>query len=359
MKSLKKKLIKGVIALTLMTVLVIPTFASEARDFDSNAVIYGGAFSLTELNDRLVNGSGPNVGAGVYGNWQTPNGVRTFYNGIGIYESQFGNLVDGIVKRDGTVWVDGVHKASTVFSSGRVDIAPSTLQNYGPIPIYWREPKYSFAQDSLPAFVYLNYDGSFAYAIVKSCGNPITPNTLKAKIKIPPIIPPVVAETFDITVRKFNDLDGDSTKDDGEPMLSGWQFKIEGDGVEVFGVTDSNGEIAFKDLLQGNYTITETLIENWRSTTLNPITITLSDVNLIVWFGNTRIPEIPVPVTPQGEEEIIKGAFTEGGEVKGAFTGSLPQAGGETAAALGITSLGSGAYYWLRSKKLLLAALKK
>lgn len=447
MRNLGKKITTAFMIVGLMGALTYPAFASEPRNNDSNAIIYGGAYSIEELKDRLADGSGPNVSAGIYGNWQAPNGVRTVYNNIGIYESQFGSLVDGIVKKDGTVWVNGSHKASIVFSSGRVNIAPSTLVHYGPIPVYWREPKYSFGQDSLPAFVYLNYDGSFGYAIIKSCGNPVTPNTLKADIKIPP----VVNERFKVTARKYNDKNGNAVRDTsgGEDYLAGWNISIKGldetnKNINGSAVTNSSGIVEFGDLPIGNYEITEEDRASWRSNTgltqtvfvdsdktilfgnqelsrltvrkfhdmnkngsfdtgeeLNgwKFTITGTDVsgneinivketdasgeliyldlpdgtytiteetrvgwtvlsktiqlenNTIIYFGNVQIS---TPVTSQSEPEVL-GSVT--GEVKGAFTGSLPQAGAGTVA-LSITSLGSGAYYWLRSKKLLLAALK-
>ena len=141
MKNTMKKLTVVITALSLVMLFTYSAIASGPRDNDKNAIIYGGAYSVGELKGKLANGSGPNPGAGVYGNWQTPNGVRTFYNSIGIYENQFGNLTNGIVKKDGTVWVGLKTVAAGVFASRRVNMGAATLVHDGPTPIYWRGPK--------------------------------------------------------------------------------------------------------------------------------------------------------------------------------------------------------------------------
>lgn len=281
----------GILATALIaTTVIFPVSAAEPRDYDSNAIIYGGTYSVGELQDRLNNGSGPNPAGGVYGNWQAPNGVRTFYNGIGIYDSQFGSFVDGTVKKDGTVWVGNTQIASGVFSSGRTNINPSTLVNYGPIPIYWREPKYSFASDSLSAFVYRNSDGSFGYAIVKSCGNAVTNNTLKANI----VTQPVPEQTYTLTARKFEDTNHNGLKNSDEGMIKGWKFTVSGNGVNKSARTDINGNVAFKGLKKGTYRVTEEHRADWHSTTGSESRNVSLTSNQSIVFGNTRLYRIVV-----------------------------------------------------------------
>ena len=300
----KERILKGgLLFLTIGAFLLslsLPVLASELRDYDANAVIYGGAYSISELRDRVQNGSGPNPSGGVYGNWQSPNGVRTFFNGIGIREEQWGvqadgkqHLTNGTVNKNGQVIVGGIVVASGVFSAGRENMGASTLKYYGPIPIYWREPKYSFKPDSLDAFVYLNSDGTFGYAIIKSCGNPVLKSNLYADVK--PIQVPQV-QKFTITVKKFNDKDGDKKRDGNEGFLQGWEFTIKGNGINrPVKTTNKNGELVFGNLPAGTYTITEKMKSGWESTTGLSKKITVGP-NKTVLFGNKVKP---IKVTPK------------------------------------------------------------
>lgn len=473
-KSILKKSTAAIGLALLLIVQTLPVFASEPRDYDSNAIIYGGAYSIGELRDRLQNGSGPNPASGVYGNWQSPNGVRTFYNAVGIKEEQWGVLADGkqhlvngsVNKKYGQVIVEGREVANGVFSAGRVNMGASTLKYYGSIPIYWREPKYSFASNTLDAFVYLNTDKTFGYAIIKSCGNPVLKSNLFADVK--PVQAPQV-QKYSVTVKKFNDKDGDKKRDANESFLQGWEFTIKGKGINrPPKTTNKNGELIFGDLPAGTYTITEKMKNGWKSTTgLNKI-VTIGP-NKTVVFGNKEIPPAPTPTPPAptptvapvvpktklssitvekfhdrnsdgdrdtGEENLSNWEFTLTGnnlnvkqktdttgkilfkdlsdgsytiketiisgwrnttgdnikvnlsngdditlvvgnnesevlgkvvekeeeEVLGAATtkGGLPQAGAaEATVAFSLTSLGTSALYWLRSKKAILLALKK
>lgn len=289
---MKENILRGFFlsgVLLLFVSFIYPVFAAELRDNDANAIIYGGAYTIDELRSKIQNGSGPDPANGVYGNWQSPNGVRTFFNAIGIFENQFGSLVDGTVRKDGTVWVGGRQIANGVFSAGRSNVPPSTLVNYGPIPIYWREPRHSMKAEELSAFVYRNFDGSFGYAIIKSCGNPITDSSLMARFVTPPPPPP----RFSVTIRKFHDKNGNGRKDLNESFLQGWQFKLKGSSIERTIPTDRNGSAVFDSLLSGSYTITEELKSGWISTTGPSKNINVSS-NKTVFFGNRRIFNVSV-----------------------------------------------------------------
>src|SRR3990170_5554552 len=87
-------------ALSAAALFLVPFLgraASEPRDFDSNAVVFGGAFSKDELISKINNGDGRN------------NDLKqVFYNeNRGITEQGIRNSVDGVVKKDGTVWASG------------------------------------------------------------------------------------------------------------------------------------------------------------------------------------------------------------------------------------------------------------
>lgn len=69
--------------------------------------------------------------------------------------------------------------------------------------------------------------------------------------------------------QKFNDLDADGVKDEGEAGLAGWTIQLDknGDGsVEATATTDAYGYYRFTDLGPGSYRITEAARAGWLST---------------------------------------------------------------------------------------------
>lgn len=145
-------------------------------------------------------------------------------------------------------------------------------------------------------------------------------------------------QNYNITVRKYNDVDGDATRDSGESLLSDWTFTIKGNGLDQTEDTDANGSITFAGLNPGTYTITETMKSGWRSTTGVTKTVTVGP-DQIVMFGNqkTTTPPTPVP-TPTPSQPT-----------------SLPVSGPVDTAAgvVGTGALGYAGYMWRRSRKAL------
>jgi serine-aspartate repeat-containing protein C/D/E len=99
---------------------------------------------------------------------------------------------------------------------------------------------------------------------------------------------------------KFNDLNGDGIRQPNEPGLANIPFLLEpatgANGVfnagtgEVSTTTDANGAFSFINLVPGNYLITETAVPaNFRTTTPNPLAVTLGNTNANVFFGNTQL----------------------------------------------------------------------
>jgi len=143
--------------------------ASSGRDYDDNAVIYGGALSLDELAAYINSGSD-----GRHGD------IQTIFHTLGIYPNEFNGQIDGAnrqtldgyVHKDGSVTLaSGQTVARGVISAGRTYLDGSTADVFG-LPIYWRPPAISMVPDSLSAFVHL-VNGKFSWAVIKSCGNPV------------------------------------------------------------------------------------------------------------------------------------------------------------------------------------------
>ena len=175
MNKFNLRKIIGIVAIATMTMFAsVPTMAAgQVRDNDSNAVIYGGAYSISELKSNLNDGTGKS--------YQTGANLTALFAKYGIKQSDFGQLVDGTVNKKNQVVVNGKIVASNVYTMGRHDISGSTKISGLSYPLYLRHPSVSFLSDNMPAFVSINYDGSYAYAILKPCGNIVVGPGIKVK----------------------------------------------------------------------------------------------------------------------------------------------------------------------------------
>jgi hypothetical protein len=92
-----------------------------------------------------------------------------------------------------------------------------------------------------------------------------------------------------LDVIKFYDANANGENDDGQ-LITGWQVSIEDtDGLNLLRATPVSIELA-----PGDYTVTESIpVEpNWRSTTDNPVRVTLeASQNATVEFGNLCLGE--------------------------------------------------------------------
>jgi len=108
-------------------------------------------------------------------------------------------------------------------------------------------------------------------------------------------------------VHKFEDLDRDGVYDQGEPMLSGWNFSLvayyEGPFPVHAASTGADGTVTFPNLEPDiRHAVTETLVPGWISTTggLTRDNIYVEGGEVTdVWFGNARETAAP----PAGDEE--------------------------------------------------------
>lgn len=269
---MKKKLLKflGILGITLLAGgwFVIPTVAGSARDCDNNAVIYCGAYSTTELA-RKING-------GTEGPHQSASELKALFAKYDIYTSDFGHLKNGRVTKDNKVYVDGQSSpvATNVYSMGRHKTANSRDVEGISYPLWLRHPSESFLSNSIDAYVYINYDGSMAYAVIKSCGN-IVPGVGKRTPK------------YDLTIRKFNDMNGNGRRESNEPLLSGWSFRVRGNGLDRTVTTGSNGTVVVPDIKAGNITVDEIVRSGWVVTNGAHRSFNLNR-NTEQWFGNRQ-----------------------------------------------------------------------
>ena len=76
---------------------------------------------------------------------------------------------------------------------------------------------------------------------------------------------------------KYHDLNGNGSREQGEPGLEGWTFTLTGGPdyalVDSSTVSGPDGSFSFTGLAAGDYTLTETTQTAWHSTTPNPVTL--------------------------------------------------------------------------------------
>lgn len=167
-------------ALTAGTANAAAVTFNSTRDCDANAVMYCGAMSTDELQQK-------------YG--ETAN-IAVIYNHFGISAADVAAMDDravaGAVTKSGTVTVGGKVVAKDALTVGRQDIAGSTKVTKDGVTFYTRSPQVSFRSDSIDAFVVLNKDGQFEYAVLAACGNAVkATNTVpKPTAPTPPPTPP-------------------------------------------------------------------------------------------------------------------------------------------------------------------------
>lgn len=124
----------------------------NSPDCDDVAIIRCGAFDMDTMRTKASQGDVPKI-----------------FNQLGISQQDLqGQFVDGIVWRDGRVTVDGKTVATGAMTAGR---------NFGGTPIEGTNagvyPTSRFVTEGQTAFVKMKADGTFDFAIIKACGNPV------------------------------------------------------------------------------------------------------------------------------------------------------------------------------------------
>lgn len=153
---------------TLFAVTGLSTTASAVVDNspdcdDGVAVINCGVYSIAAARDKYSQGD-----------------IGKIYSAFGISRSDLsGEFKEGVVWRNGEVTVGGKVVATNAMTAGR---------NFGGTPIpgtnAGKYPTSKFATEGQTAFIKM-IDGKFSFAIIKSCGNPVTGTP-----KSPPPPPP-------------------------------------------------------------------------------------------------------------------------------------------------------------------------
>jgi len=96
----------------------------------------------------------------------------------------------------------------------------------------------------------------------------------------------------EMKVLEFEDIDLDGELDEGEPLLTGWHFLVEGpDAFSEAVVTGEDGTFTLSDLAPGEYSITATNQPGWRSTTPDLLSVTVVEGLLTEAEFGDAVPE--------------------------------------------------------------------
>ena len=256
-KTLIDKLFYMFVGLSLLSASLVPSFATTntPRDYDSNSVMYGGAYTKDEFINKMNKGDGKHTDL-----------KQIYVNEFGLNTDQISSWVDGSVTKTGTVVYNNEVVGKNVLSAGRSNMSGSVRIG----SLYWRSPSVSFVSTSIPAWIRIDVNGNASYAILKSCGNPV-------KVR--------AWEKGSIKIEKFNDVNGNGKWDTNEQKL-GKPFLMKlSNGKSVY--IGTNGEAWFHGVKEGNYQITEGDEKSWVATTRNPVPVHV-DANKVttIQFGN-------------------------------------------------------------------------
>jgi hypothetical protein len=161
----------------VLVMLVVPGMAlavTEPRDSDTGAIVYNGAYSKTELFTKIDNGDGKNSAASIQHIF--------FSEGRGITRDnlQSNDTIDGTVYKDGRVVVNGKVVATNGLTVSRVGAPGARVSG----TVWETTTAAVFVTDSIPAYVNMA-GGTFRYAVIKSCGNPVRASAVVASTPTP------------------------------------------------------------------------------------------------------------------------------------------------------------------------------
>ncbi len=173
MSSVTAALVVGVLGFTFSSSQAQNiTIGGNQKDCDSNAIIWCGAHTVNGLIHYYKNGDDHN----------RSGQIKNVYNHFGITEAQVlamndanTKVVAGKVTKSGNVLgPNGGVLATNAITAGRSPMPGSNKVVRNGTTFYTRPPSVSFASNTLDAFIVLDQNGQFKFAILAACGNPVT-----------------------------------------------------------------------------------------------------------------------------------------------------------------------------------------
>lgn len=187
---------KPLVALALLALaagsVTLINASAASGDCTDNSIVRCGAFS---------GASGPTQGnfnknVATYHN---PDNIDKIYDHYGIDDKKLGTLPVGSVSSNGDIFLNGKKVATGARSTGRSWVpGSSAIKIPGYKDIYERDVQKIFKQGSIQAWIKLDENGKFKYAVLTVCGNPVTGTPTYTP---PPPPPPPKGETKCTAIR--------------------------------------------------------------------------------------------------------------------------------------------------------------
>jgi uncharacterized repeat protein (TIGR01451 family) len=227
------------------------TAAADSPNCDDNAVIYCGVTSGASIVSNYDHGNSVNSASSIQNIYSYFNISSSDVNAMGGYG------VNGYVTSSGNVYYGNKLVATNAVTAGREYIAGgSTYHDVNGTIFYTRTPSVSFLDSALSAFVVLNSKGQFEYAILVSCGNPVTGHNV---IPTPPTPKPNYTITKEVGVLTSKPSDVKYGKDVKVKPDTKVAYKITVDSTGAAPVTN----LDVKDALPSDISFNKgTLTEN-------------------------------------------------------------------------------------------------
>lgn len=158
-------LLSGFTALALVLAPALPVSAQQepgvdnSPDCDSVAIIKCGSFTEAELKSDFDKNE--------YGD------LQKVFGAFGIERGELNGFVDGVVWKDGRVTVNGKLVATGAVTAGRWDTPPQGATRIEGTQKAYKMAPSNFTTTGQTAFVKM-VNGKFSFAVIKSCGNPVS-----------------------------------------------------------------------------------------------------------------------------------------------------------------------------------------
>src|ERR1700741_4432419 len=164
MKKLALLIAAFSIPATMLFARPVSAAIDTTPDCDTVAIIKCGSSSVSELQTDASKGD-----------------VPTVYNNFGISHSELKGFVDGVVWKDGRVTLgtkgEGKLVATNAITAGRWNNPTSDMTKIPNTDRAYRMSTSHFVDDGQIAFVKI-VNGKFDFAVIKTCGNPVTAKEL-------------------------------------------------------------------------------------------------------------------------------------------------------------------------------------
>lgn len=351
MPSLFRKYLIGISILLTSTLTTVSlsnaasAVVDNSPDCDNVAIIRCGAFDMDTMRQKASQDDVPKI-----------------FNHVGISQNDLkGQFVDGIVWRDGRVTVGDKVVATNAMTAGR---------NFGGTPIEGTNAGvYStskFVTEGQTAFVKMKADGTFDFAVIKACGNPV-----KAAPK-QPVKPEQPKPTYECVSLKAEKLSRTKYKfiaqadTTGDAQIEKYEFGF-GDG---FGITVSEDDYTYDYKKTGTFE-TSVVVHVKVNGEVTKVTSPQCKTNVTVVPENTpevcpynnalpkdspdcKQPEEKCPI--KGKEDLPKDSEQcKEDEVATPAVISATGPGSIIGGLAGSSILGYGAYTYAQSRRLLLS----